>query len=150
MNGQLDNLVLELSSTFGAPRERVFALLTEPGELARWWGPHGFTLPDARIDLVVGGAYRFTMQPPDGGPFHLSGRFLEISRPRRLAYTFNWEEPVPDDRETTVTLTLEAEDSGTRLALTQGPFATGERLALHRNGWSESFEKLRRVLEFHG
>jgi hypothetical protein len=25
----------------------------------------------------VGGWYRFTMQPPDGEPFHLSGQFLE-------------------------------------------------------------------------
>jgi len=30
--------------------------------------------------------------------------------------------------------------------LSQGPFLTEERLALHRNGWTESFEKLQAVL----
>ncbi|MET3920317.1 SRPBCC domain-containing protein [Arthrobacter sp. UYEF20] len=150
MNGQVDGLLLELNPVFSAPPERIFALLTEPDGLASWWGPHGFTLPEARLDLTVGGRYRFTMKPADGDPFHLSGRFLEITPPRRLAYTFNWEEPTPDDRETTATFTLDAEGSVTRVALWHGLFATEERLALHRDGWSESFQKLRRVLESHG
>ena len=46
------------------------------------------------------------MQPPDGDVFHLSGVFREVDPPVRLAYTFRWEEPDPDDRETMVTLSL--------------------------------------------
>ena len=47
------------------------------------------------LDLSVGGGYRFTMQPPDGDPFRLSGEFHEIAPPSRLVYTFRWEEPDP-------------------------------------------------------
>lgn len=73
--------------------ERIFNLLTEPAELAKWWGPRGFTIPDIRLDLRAGGGYRFTMQ---------------------LGYTFRWDEPTPDDRETVVILTLSALDEATR------------------------------------
>jgi hypothetical protein len=36
---------------------------------------------------------------------------------------------------------------GTRLPLSQGPFLTEERLALHRDGWTESFAKLRKAAD---
>jgi uncharacterized protein YndB with AHSA1/START domain len=137
---------LHLERLLTASRQRVFDLLTEPGELARWWGPHGFTTPEIALDLRVGGSFRFTMQPPDGDPFHLSGEFLEIDPPIRVAYTFRWDEPVPDDRETTVRLSLEAAGGATRVLLSHGEFATAERLELHRSGWTDSFERLSALL----
>ena len=103
-----NGLILELSCVVDAPREQVFDLLTKPAALVKWWGPQGFTTPVAEVDLRVGGSYRFTMQPPESEAFHLSGRFLEIDPPSLLRYTFVWEEPVPDDRETVVELSLRA------------------------------------------
>ena len=49
-------------------------------------------------------------------------------------------------RETVVDLSLGSTSAGTRLVLSQGPFLTDERLELHRNGWTEWFEKLQAVL----
>jgi uncharacterized protein YndB with AHSA1/START domain len=146
MSGEPGGFVLELRCVLPAPRERVFALLTDPAELPGWWGPHGFAVPSVEVDLRPGGRYRFVMQPPDGDAFHLSGEFLEVDPPRRLTYTFAWEEPAPDDRETVVVLSLEGVAGGTELRLSQGELATEERLELHRAGWSESFEKLREVV----
>jgi uncharacterized protein YndB with AHSA1/START domain len=135
---------------FAAPAEHVFGLLTEPTALAKWWGPHGFSTPEVQIDLSVGGAYRFTMQPPEGEAFHLSGEFLEIRTPYALRFTFCWDEPVPDDRETVVELSLDSLGEGTKVTMTQGEFATSERLELHRGGWADSFEKLDALLEGEG
>ena len=140
-------LTLTLRATLAAPRDTVFRALTEAAELATWWGPHGFTTLVTELDLTVGGRYRFSMQPPDGDRFGLAGEFLEIVVPRRLVFTFRWEEPTPDDRDTVVTLSLGAECESTTVNLTQGEFATEERLALHRNGWTDSFEKLRVAVE---
>ena len=91
-------------------------------------GPQNFTIPAAELSLSEGGRYRFRMAPPDGEPFHLSGEFLEIDPPWRLVYTFLWEEPTPDDRETVVDLSLGSTGEATRLVLSQGPFLTDERL----------------------
>ena len=147
MNEQPNGLVLKLKRVLDSPRERIFNLLTEPAELASWWGPHGFTTPEVELDLSVGGRYRFTMQPPEGETFHLSGEFIEIDPPTRLVYTFRWDEPDPEDRETVVVLSLAAVGDATEVSLSQGEFATDERLALHRSGWADSLEKLGEVIE---
>jgi uncharacterized protein YndB with AHSA1/START domain len=146
MSGHAGRLVVELEAALPAPRERVFAALTERWALARWWGPAGFTTPAIELDLVVAGRYRFLMQPPEGEPFHCAGEFLEIAPPGRLAYTFRWEEPDPDDRDTVVRMSLDGSGDTTALSLWHGDFATPARRDLHRDGWADSFEKLRQLL----
>jgi uncharacterized protein YndB with AHSA1/START domain len=138
---------LRLRRVLPAPRPRVFSALTRPEDVATWWGPRLFTTPEIELDLRVGGRYRFTMQPPEGERFHVSGEFLQIDPPSALAFTFRWDEPTPDDRETVVTLTLEVAGEATELSLRQGDFATEERRALHRGGWSDSLDKLSALLE---
>ena len=130
-----------------APRPLVFRVSTVPEDLARWWGPKGFSIPSVSVDLRVGGAYRITMQPPEGERFVLSGEFRDVVAPERLEYTFNWEPPDPDDRETVVVLALSAVGNTTEVSLSQGEFATEERVSLHRDGWTESFERLRELVE---
>ncbi|MFF5184144.1 SRPBCC domain-containing protein [Streptomyces sp. NPDC000345] len=140
-------LVLILRCELPAASPDVFRALTEPPELARWWGPDGFTIPAVESDLRPGGAYRIDMQPPEGALFRLAGEFLDVDPPRLLRYTFRWEEPDPEDRETVVT--LELRDLGTgaaELVLTQGHFATERRRALHEEGWTQGFGKLERLL----
>jgi uncharacterized protein YndB with AHSA1/START domain len=140
------DIVLDLERTVPASREAVWRALTEPEKLAKWWGPDGFTTPSIELDLRVGGAYRFAMQPPEGDLFHLSGEFTEVEPPSRLAYTFVWDPPNPDDRETVATLSLDQDGDSARVSLRQGAFATEERLALHRDGWTQSLEKLAALL----
>ncbi len=82
------------------------------------------------------------VKPPEGDAFFLQGEFRQVAPPSRLAYTFRWEEPDPEDQETVVTLSLTDLGGWTELALEQGPFATEARLALHKGGWSDSFDKL--------
>jgi uncharacterized protein YndB with AHSA1/START domain len=86
------------------------------------------------------------MQPPDGVLFHLTGEFREINCPSRLAYTFVWEPPHPDDQETVVVLSLRDVEGSTAMELTHGVFTDSARLTLHEQGWTESFERLREVV----
>jgi uncharacterized protein YndB with AHSA1/START domain len=137
-----DELTLHLERLLPVPRPIVFRNHAEPDLLARWWGPAGFSAPSIELDLRVGGRYRIAMQPPDGVLFYLSGAFLEVDAPTRLAYTFRWEDPDPDDRETTVTFSLRDLDESTELTVDQGVFATEGRLALHTQGWTESLNRL--------
>jgi uncharacterized protein YndB with AHSA1/START domain len=139
-------LVLSLKRLLPARRAAAYRALSDPGELAKWWGPRGFTAPSVEFDPRVGGSYRIAMQPPDGDLFHLSGEFLEVNPPARLAYTFRWDPPAPDDRQTVVTLSLQARGERTEVLLTQGEFATEERRALHDGGWTDSFGRLEQVL----
>jgi uncharacterized protein YndB with AHSA1/START domain len=141
-----DRKLLRLKRILPAPRAAVYRSLTDPGELAKWWGPRGFTAPSVEFDPRVGGSYRIAMQPPTGDLFYLSGEFREVDPPARLAYTFRWDPPDPEDRETVVTLSLQDRGEGTEVLLTQGRFATEDRLALHEGGWIDSLGRLEQLL----
>ena len=142
---------LVIERVFDAPRELVWKAWTDPEQAMRWWGPKGFTSPRIESDLRVGGRYRIAMQPPEGELFYLTGEFREVDPPNRLAYTFRWEDPDPDDRETVVTISLRAVGESTELVLDQGLFATQARYDLHHAGWTDGLvrldEALRSVME---
>jgi uncharacterized protein YndB with AHSA1/START domain len=137
---------LHLERALVAAPERVFAAFVDADQFRQWWGPVGFTVPRLRFDAVEGADYRLVMQPPDGGVFHIRGTFRAVQPPRCLTFSFIYEEPDPDDQETLVTLAFEPTDPGTRFILDQGPFKTAARLELHRQGWTETLERLERSL----
>lgn len=139
-------LTLHLERVLPAPRPLVFRMHAEPDYLARWWGPKGFTVPSIESDVRIGGTYRITMQPPEGDRFLLSGEFREVAPPARLAYTFAWEPPDPDDRETMVVFSLRDLGDSTELVVDQGVFATEARRALHEQGWTESLDRLEELI----
>ena len=142
-------LALHLERVLPAPRERVFRMHAEPDFLAQWWGPKGFTAPSIEVDLSVGGSYRIAMQPPEGDRFFLAGEFREVDPGSRLVYTFRWEPPDPDDRETIVVVSLRDHGDSTALTIDQQPFATDARRALHEQGWNESLDRLEELISNH-
>jgi uncharacterized protein YndB with AHSA1/START domain len=141
-----DEFVLRLERLLPAPQALVFRAHADQDLLAQWWGPKGFSAPRIDLDMRVGGRYRIAMQPPDGNVFHLAGEFLAVDPPRALVYTFRWEEPDPDDRETVVTFSLGDRGSSTDLIVLQEGFATEARYALHHQGWSESLDRLTELI----
>lgn len=140
------DLTLELGRRLPAPPPSVWNAFTEPDRLAQWWGPQGFSIPSLRFEPRVGEGYRIEMQPPEGEAFHLAGEFRAVEPPRRLAFTFRWEEPDPDDVENVAELVLRDAGESTELALVQAPFRTEARRALHHDGWSDSLDKLEALL----
>jgi uncharacterized protein YndB with AHSA1/START domain len=141
-----EDLTLEMTRALPASRSVVWAAFTDSEQLAKWWGPKGFSVAGLEFDPRVGESYRIEMQPPEGDSFHLTGEFREVDPPARLAYTFLWEPPDADDVETLVTLSLEEHSESTVVLFTQGSFKTEARLALHRDGWGDSFDKLEKRL----
>lgn len=142
----LTSLALELDRVLPASRETVFAALTDPEQLASWFGPEGFTMPSLEFPARVGESLRLELKPPDGDTFFIAGEFLEVDAPALLAFTFRYEDPDPDDVENTVRLSFREAGDSTDAHLTQAPFKTEARLGLHREGWGDSFDRLERVL----
>ena len=63
-----DAMVREISITriFAAPRDLVWRAWTEAEQLAQWFMPHGFTVPECVMDLRPGGKFTMTVRDPDG------------------------------------------------------------------------------------
>ena len=142
MEAQSNELVLQMKRVLPAPPQTVFEAFTDPDELVKWWGPAGFTTPSLEFRAHVGEGYRIEMQPPEGDAFYLIGEFHQVDPPAQLAFTFVWEDPDPDDVQTLVELSFRDLGEATEVVLTQGPFKTEARRALHRDGWTDGFDKL--------
>ncbi len=71
---------------FDAPRDLVFSAWTDPGHLAQWWGPNGFTTTTRSFDFRPGGVWRFVMHGPDGRDYQNRITFEEIVPPQRIVY----------------------------------------------------------------
>jgi uncharacterized protein YndB with AHSA1/START domain len=77
---------------YDAPRALVHACYTEPKHMVHFWGPHGGTVPECRIDLRVGGVWRVVMRFADGTEFGYSSVYTELDPPSLIAYR-----DAPDD-----------------------------------------------------
>lgn len=85
-----DRLIVT-TRVFEAPPALVFDAFTDPGHLARWWGPKGFTTTTQSFDFREGGVWRFVMHGPDGRDYPNRITFDEIARPTRLVYSHGGE-----------------------------------------------------------
>lgn len=75
-----------IARVFTAPRERIFQAWTEPERLAQWWGPKGFAIRIARLELRPGGTFLYSMDLPDGRKMWGKFTYREILPPERLVY----------------------------------------------------------------
>jgi uncharacterized protein YndB with AHSA1/START domain len=76
-----------IAREFDAPRERVFQAWTDAQQVARWWGPRGFTNPVCDWDARPGQPIRVVMRAPNGTDFPMGGEFRECAPPERLVFT---------------------------------------------------------------
>jgi uncharacterized protein YndB with AHSA1/START domain len=81
-----------ISREFDAPRDLVFKAYTEADRLAQWWGPKGFKVNVANVDLRPGGTFHYGMVGPDGS--EMWGKFIyrEILPPERLVFIVSFSD----------------------------------------------------------
>lgn len=100
-----------LTRVIDAPRERVFAAWTEPGQIMRWFSPAGFTNETHEIDIRPGGRWRFTYVGPDGKRWENRMVFLRIEAPALIEFEHGSD--VEDDpARFRVTVTFDAQANG--------------------------------------
>jgi uncharacterized protein YndB with AHSA1/START domain len=82
---------IRIERVFDAPRDVVFATMTDPQLIPEWWGPRGMTTIVDQMDVRPGGSWRFVMREPDGSESGFRGTYREITPPERIVQTFEWE-----------------------------------------------------------
>ncbi|TCU18122.1 SRPBCC family protein [Rhizobium sullae] len=131
-----------LTREIDAPRELVFSLWTEPEHLMKWWGPHHCSASSVSVDLREGGAWRHCILGLDGKEYWSRGRYVEISPPERLVFTFAWENDAgKPEHEMRVTVELEERGEGTRLTFRKRELPSDTEFKLQSEGWREALDK---------
>lgn len=67
-----------------ATPEQVFAAISDPQRLARWWGPAGFTNTFSVCEFKNGGRWSFVMHGPDGHSYPNESVFADIEPPHKV------------------------------------------------------------------
>ena len=133
---------IEREMMLPVPIERAWAALTEPAEIAKWFGS------GAEMDRRPGGDAVFTF-----GDERCTAIVEAVEPMRRFAYW--WQPgssnpgPVPVDNRTLVDFTLEPVEGGTRLRLVESGFASipnPEAFGMNSNGWDEELGELKAYL----
>lgn len=153
---RVDELVI--TRIFNAPREKVWKMWSDCGEVMRWWGPKGFTSPSCRMDFRTGGKVVFCMHAPaeqGGSDFYSTGVYQKIKPFEEIIVTDSFADEqgnvVPashygmdGDYPLELLMTIKFEDLGgkTRMTLTHSGLPAGEMLAQTGASWNESFDKL--------
>jgi len=75
---------LNTSRTISAAPDQVFAALSDPTRLARWWGPAGFTNTFNVCEFKNGGKWVYVMHGPDGKDYPNESVFAEIETARKV------------------------------------------------------------------
>lgn len=75
---------VRVSRLMHAPREVVFRAWSSAEHVRRWFAPTGFAIPEASVDLRVGGVFEVLMRAPDGVEHWVRGTFVEVAANERL------------------------------------------------------------------
>lgn len=138
---------LRIERTFAAPAAAVFDAWTSVETLRRWWpAGQGWDTPTAEVDLRVGGRLRLVMRAPAGELVGGEGRYVEIVRPTRLVFTWQWDGADPERGPQVVEVTFTANRDDTTTVVMLNRNLSGSELPSHREGWQASFDNLDRVL----
>lgn len=124
-----------------APRALVWRCLTEPAELAQYWGPSGMATPidGITVELHPGGRFE-TLMVGTHGSYRMAATFTEVVPPERLA----WLESA-SGMHTTSTLE-DLGDGTTAVVIHQRHVPEGMRAPEARAGFASSLDKLEQHL----
>jgi len=143
-----DQDAVEAEIFVAAPPERVFEAITDPIQIAKWWGQTGlYKITERTSDLRIGGKFSSAGVGADGAKFRVDGEYLEIDPPRLLVHT--WMPSYGGPPQSIVRWELESRDvhglqssgprrmgTGTVVKLRHHGFAGfPESCASHSHGW---------------
>ena len=150
---------VKITRTFDAPIQAVWDMWAVPENFQKWYGPMGFSVPVAEMDVTFGGTRKINMEmvtPDRTMSMWFTGEYKEVSAPNRLVYTeamcdpdgnvmspadMGMPEGTPEMTEVIVEL---SEDGGkTTMVMTHVGVPAGTP---GEGGWNMAFDKLAGVL----
>ena len=119
---------------------KVWAAITQPEQMLKWWGPDAG--PTLRVDADVrpGGRFSVVFRTMDGIERNPTGIYREVLPEKRLVFT--WDLPGAPEPETLVTFALRPIETGTELTLTHQHLPDEAARASHEKGWCGLLDKL--------
>jgi uncharacterized protein YndB with AHSA1/START domain len=130
--------------SYDHPAQAVFDAWTDPEVIRRFWHAEpDWETPEAQVDLRVGGTVRVVMRTTDGTEYGGQGEYTEIDPPRRLAFTWHWDDD-PPGQDSLIELSFDEQDGRTTVVLSHSRLPSEESARDHTDGWQKVLENLER------
>jgi uncharacterized protein YndB with AHSA1/START domain len=151
-----DAVVIE--RIFDAPQDLIWQMWTDPENFKQWYGPRGFKVPVADMDLRIGGKRTICMASPDGSmKMWTTGEYVEIIPTRRLVYTESPSDEhgnvmspaamgMPEGYPATTEVIVLLEDLGGRTKMVMSHIGVPANSGAD-GGWNQAFDKLVDLIE---
>lgn len=138
---------VRLHRVLRTPPDRLYRAFIDPGAMAKWLPPNGFTATVYEMDARVDGRWRMSFTNFSTGNGHsFGGRYLELVPGERLRYTSMFDDPnLPGEMVTTVL--LKQVFCGTELNVTQEGIPDVIPTEACYLGWQESLTLLAKLVE---
>lgn len=141
-----DDYSVTVRREIAASPEDLFDAWLDAESLGSWLRPGTIRETRAETDPREGGGFRIVMVDDGDTSLLHTGTYLEIDRPRLLAFT--WSSPATKFRDSIVTVTFEPASAGsTVVEIHQVGLPDEEARASHHAGWSDGLQELSRF--FH-
>jgi uncharacterized protein YndB with AHSA1/START domain len=140
---------LRVSRTFAVPRETVFKAWSSADHIKRWFCPNGYSVPEAKVEMRVGGAFEVCMRSPEGVDHWTKGTFTEVVAPERLTIDHHVIDPCGGGPlfSAVTRVTFSVADGGARMEVEQTytvfDAAQAEQMLKGApEGWRQTLDKL--------
>ena len=138
-----------MTRVFDAPRELVWQAMTDPDAIPKWWGPRRYTTRVDKMDVRVGGVWRYVQHDAEGNEHAFHGEYRELVEPEKIAYSFIYE-PMPD-KSVIDSAVLEDIGGKTRVTVTSSFDSKEDRDGMLESGMeggaTETWDRLAELLE---
>jgi uncharacterized protein YndB with AHSA1/START domain len=136
------------TTTFNAPRDLLFKIMTDPELIPQWWGPRALTTTVDRMEPRSGGSWRYIVNNPKGDDWIFHGVYHVIEAPERIIFTYEYEaEPWHVSMES---YRFEDQDGTTKMTVTSLFQSVEDRDNMLQSDWEdgeiESLERLEELL----
>jgi uncharacterized protein YndB with AHSA1/START domain len=143
----MSSRAVRLHRVLRAPAAKVYRAFLEPGAMAKWIPPYGFTCTVHHMDARVGGTFRMSFHNFSTGTGHsFGGEYLELVPGELIRYTDKFDDPnLPGEMQ--VTVALKHVLCGTDLSIVQDGIPEVIPLEMCHLGWQESLAQLATLVE---
>jgi len=146
---------VQIERRFDAPIQAVWEMWADAAKFQSWYGPMGFSIPVAEMDVTPGGTRKICMEmvtPDKTMTMWFIGEYKEVSAPDRLVYTESMCDadgnvispadmgmPPGTPEVTEVIVELREEGGQTVMVMTHKGVPAGTP---GEGGWMQAFDKL--------
>ena len=142
MNAVAQVPTLTVRREIAAPAAELFDAWLDPAKLSAWMRPGDTQNADVKLDPRVGGEFEIVMHTPKGSVPH-TGAYQEITRPRRIVFT--WNSPYAGNHGSLVTVDFNARGRSTEIVITHERLPSEEMVTAHTGGWTSILEPIERA-----